>query len=163
MDAALRLVSGIHELRPQLQQFFDERIEVRQDEIVVRIAHIRGLQEQGSAARSAGGFGILPFVTDYERMIEVQVPFEAGLDKQARLGFAAGAIVRGIVRANVDIVQREGPAEEIMHPVELAAGLITAREAGLVGGDDQNEASVFEQAQVPLAVGLEHELLHGKR
>ena len=130
---------------------------------MVSIADIWRLEQEGSAARCAGGFGILPFIADDEGMVQVEVPFEAGFDEQARLGFATGAIVRGVVRANHDVVERKGFAQEIMHAVKLAAGLVAAGQAGLVGGCDQDKTGLLEPLQVEPALGLEDEFLHGER
>src|SRR5260370_30209903 len=77
-------------------------------------------------------------------MIEVQVPLEGRFNEQARLGFATRAMIAFVVRADQDVIQWKSAAQQIMHPVEVAARLITAGKSGLVGRDDEHEPDRLE-------------------
>src|SRR5436189_240019 len=73
-------------------------------------------------------------------MVERQVPLESRFDEQARPWFAAGAVVALVVRADHDVIEGKGAAQNLVHPIQVAPGLVTAREAGLVGGGDEDES-----------------------
>src|SRR6266853_4463059 len=81
-------------------------------------------------------------------MIEVQVPLEGRFYEQARLGLATRAMVALVVRADQDVIQWKSAAQQIMHPVEVAARLITAGKSGLVGRDDEHEPGRLEFFQL---------------
>ena len=59
----------------------------------------------------------------------------------------AGAAIGLVVRADQDVIERQLASQQIVHAVQLAAGLIAARQAGLVGRGDQQETSGLELAQ----------------
>src|SRR6185295_9120668 len=101
-------------------------------------------EEERSTTSDTRGFGVLPFVTDDEGVIEVEMPFETGFDYQTWFGFATRATIGLVVWANENVVERESLAKQVVHAVQFAAGLITARQAGLVSGGDQHEAGGFE-------------------
>jgi hypothetical protein len=48
------------------------------------------------------------------------------------------------VRADEDVIKRQGAAEQFVHAIQLATGLVATRQAGLVGGDDEAETFGFE-------------------
>ena len=97
-------------------------------------------EQQRSAAGDAGGFGILPLVADDEGVIQIEMPFEPGFDQQAGFGFATGATIGLIVRADQDIIQSKSFAQQVVHPIQFAAGLVAALQAGLVGRCNQHQA-----------------------
>jgi hypothetical protein len=75
------------------------------------------------------------------------MPFEGGLDQQPGLGFAARTAIGFIMGANEEIIERQGAAQQIVHPFQLATGLIPARQARLVGGGNEHETPGLEFAQ----------------
>ena len=83
-------------------------------------------KEQRSATCNARGFGVLPFVTDDEGVIEVEMPFETGFDYQTRFGFATRATIGLVVWANENVVERESLAQQVVHAVQFAAVQIAA-------------------------------------
>src|SRR5258706_7353366 len=89
------------------------------------------LDQQRSASGCAGRFRVLPFVADYVGVIQAQLPFEGGFDEQAGPRFAAWTMVCFVVRAEHDVIERKGAAEQIVHSVQFPAGLGTAREGRL--------------------------------
>ena len=126
------------------------------------VADPGGRNEQGSAAGGACGFGVLPFIADDEGAIEIELPFESGFDEQAGFGLAAGAAVGFVVGAGEEIVEREQPAQLIVHAVHFAAVLIAARDAGLIGGGDEDKAGGFKFAQQRSDFFFDVELLQGQ-
>src|SRR5262249_12142712 len=116
-----------------------------------------------SATRRASGFSVLPLVADDEGMVQVQMPFEGGLDEQAGTRFAAGAMVRFVVRANEEVIHRKSAPQQVVHAVQLAAGLIATGETGLIRSDNEQKAGGFEFAQSRFGPGLHPKFLKGQR
>lgn len=104
-----------------VEEFFDGEVEIGDEEVAMDAADPGGLDHDGGATGAAGGFGILPFVADDEGAVEVDVPFEAGFLDEAGLGFAAGAAIGFVMRADEDVIDGQGIAEELVHAVQLSA------------------------------------------
>ena len=104
-----------------------------------------------------GRLGIMPLVADHERAIQFEPPFETRLENQAGLGFATGAVVAFVVRTDEHIIQRQLALQKIVHTIQRLAGLITARQPGLVRGGDDDETRRLQPAQ-----GLRRRLVHMK-
>src|SRR5439155_5210768 len=62
----------------EAQNLFHDGSQVGQHEIAVCRPHPRRVNEQRGTAGAPGRFSVLPLVTDHERAIQVQVPFEGG-------------------------------------------------------------------------------------
>lgn len=126
------------------EDFFGNGGQAGEDEIMGTGTDPGGFEEHGGATDGAGGFGVLPFITDDEGMFEVNMPFEGGFGEQAGLGLAAGAAVGFVMGADEDVIERKAAAEEIVHAVEFTAGDGAVGKAGLVGGGDEDEAGGLE-------------------
>src|SRR6185369_17704786 len=79
---------------------------IRQHKIVVPLANPRGPHQERSAAGLMSRLRVLPLVADHIRSIEIDVPFESRFQQQAILGFATRAMVRLVMGANQDVIQR---------------------------------------------------------
>ena len=85
-----------------------------------------GLEQERGAARDSRSFGILPFVADDKRMIEVQMPFESGLDEESRFGLAAGATIVLVMRTNQQVVQGKEFSQALVYSIQFATRLVAA-------------------------------------
>jgi hypothetical protein len=68
-----------------------------------------------------------------------------------------------VVRADHEIVEGKTPAENVVHAVELATGLVSAGEPRLIGGDDQDKAGFLEHAQGWFGLLLNTKFLQSER
>jgi len=88
----------------EFEDFCDGGFEIGEEEIAMDFAGPGRFEKKRGGAGDAGGFGVLPFVADDEGMIEIKVPFEARLDEETGLGFAAGTAIIFVVRTNENVV-----------------------------------------------------------
>lgn len=153
-----RLAGGAQE-----ENLVNDGGQVRQNEVVVDVANPGRLDEEGGATSGARGFGVRPLVANDEGTVQAQLPFEGRLDEQAGFGFAAGASVGFIMRADEDVIERKGAAQQVVHPVQLAAGLIATRQAGLIGGGDEQEAGCLQLFQQRESLLVQMEFLQRQR
>ena len=77
--------------------------------------------------------------------------------------WGASAMIALVVRANHDVVQRKSPAQQIVHPIQLAPGLIPPRQPRLVCRDDQHKTRFLQRAHMRLPLRPHDELLHRER
>jgi hypothetical protein len=131
----------------QLKDFVGDSGEVREDEIVVDGADPGRFKEERSATYASGRFGILPFVANDKGPIHIELPFEPRFGKQTRLRFPAGTTIRFIMRADENVIDRQGAPEEIVHAIHFTAEQVTAGDSRLVGGDDDGEPGSLELFQ----------------
>src|SRR6266699_101914 len=141
------LVLGYFDVLFETEDFFHDTAEIREYEIMMNLPHPRRFEEQRGAAGGSGRFGILPLIADDKGVVQVQVPLESRLDEQSRPRLAAGTMIVLVVRAHHDVVQRKGPAQDVMHAVQFATGLIASGEFGLIVGGNQDKAGRFQLAE----------------
>src|ERR1700733_9161456 len=102
---------GLHGHSPaipaQLENFFNNRRKIGQKEIAMDISNPGRLKEQGRAAGNSSSFGVLPFVADDERVVEIEMPFETRFRQQTGFRFSAGAAIGLVVRAEKQVVERQ--------------------------------------------------------
>src|SRR5258707_467640 len=103
-----------------------------------------GVQKERRAACHLRGSRVLPLVADNKRMVEIKMPFESRFDQQSGFRFAAWATIGLVVRANQHVIQGETFAQGVVHSIQLAAGLIAARNSRLIRRGDENKSSGLE-------------------
>ena len=64
----------------QTEDFLDNCRKAGEDKVAMDGADPVRFEEKRSATRDARSFGVLPFVADDERVIEVEMPFETCFD-----------------------------------------------------------------------------------
>src|SRR6186713_998806 len=90
------------------------------------------------------------------------MPFESGLDEQAGAGLAARTMIGLVMRANHDVVDGKTAADDVVHPIEFAAGLVATGQARLVRGHNEDKSRLLELGQGVFGILLDLELLQGE-
>jgi hypothetical protein len=90
------------------------------------------------------GFDVAPSVPDTDALDEVEVQPRGGVKHHSGPRLAARAVVDVVMCADHDLVHRQPPAQCVMHPVDLVAGLLTPGNVWLVGHDNQSEAQASQ-------------------
>ena len=105
---------------------------------------IPAVDESNTAARSPSGFHVSPAVADHEARLELDLPRGRRLDEETRLRLPAVTSVRVIVRADPDVVERNGTAQAAVVPLEGLSGQGSSSDLGLVRDDDEEKAGGSE-------------------
>lgn len=146
-----------------LQDLAGRFLKIGENEIVVAVSVPWGAEEKRRCACHVCRLGVLPLVAHDKRAFEIEMPFEAGFDEQAGFGLAAWTAVCFVVGADQDVVKWQPLFQEGMHQVHVAARLIAARNAGLVGRADEDEACLAQLAQREQRFAVEVKFVHGER
>ena len=97
-------------------------------------------------------------MADDEGLAEGEMPFEARLVEESRARLAARAVILLLVRADENVVERKGGAENFVHPIQVTARKIAARNLRLIRGGDEHEVGGLEPFQCELRVVVEPEI-----
>src|SRR5439155_5031859 len=101
---------------------------------------VASIHEHRTAPGTPRRLHITPAVADEKAGAEVEPPPIRGGQQHARLWFAAVAAVSVVVKADRDVVQRQGLTQLAVHLVHGVGGESAARDVGLVRDHDQDEA-----------------------
>ena len=140
------------------QDFVHRRIEVTHDQIMMSAPEPRRLDEHRGTANNVRRRGILPAMADDEGLAEGEMPLEARLVEESRARLAARAVILLLVRADENVVERKGGAENFVHPIQVTARKIAARNLRLVCGGDEHEVGGLEPFQCEFRVVVEPEI-----
>jgi hypothetical protein len=147
----------------EVENFADGRGQVWEQEITMDRAYPGRFNQKGRTARDARRFGVLPFIADDKRMIQIEVPFETGFDEETGLGLAARAVIGFVMRANEDVIEGKNFAEAIVHPIEIASRLISARQTRLIGRGNEQQSCGLQFLQQRYGVLVDFEIFERQR
>jgi hypothetical protein len=105
------------------------------------------IEKDRSAAGCPAGVDISPAISHKERTGEVDTIPLLCLDYQPGRGLAALAAVAVVVRADEEVVEREGLPHDVVHRLNRAQRLRTASDVRLIGDDEQQESEFLQASE----------------
>jgi hypothetical protein len=149
-------------LRVELDDLLDGGRDIVDEEIVMIVANPGGFDEDRGAAGDLGGLGVLPFVRNDKRLVQIERPFEGGLHEQSGLGFAAG-VGFVVVGADENVIDRNFAPEDGVHEVEFVSGQKSLGNSGLVGCNDEEKSRAPERSQQITDLFVDTKLFESER
>ena len=122
---------------------------------------IRGVNQQGGAARLPAGLDVPPAVPHHERIPKGKFQLLGGLFQQAGLGLSAGTTVGIVVIAGVDVGEPQLPTQPIMERLDSLPGDEAPLDLRLIGHHDQLQPGLAQEPDRLWDAGKDLELRHG--
>jgi len=122
-------------------------VEVCDDQVGVRKRaplRVVALDQYDSATRTPARLHIPPTIPNHHALLEVDVPLAGSVDEQTRQRLTAAALIRVVVRADPNIVERQPPAQLVIDRLDALSRLPAASNIGLIADDHQQEARLVQ-------------------
>jgi hypothetical protein len=100
------------------------------------------VDEDGHHAGPLAGLDITPSVSDTDALRKIEIQPRSGVENHSRPRLATRAVIDIVVRADYDLIERQLPAQYVMHTVDLIASLLAPSDIWLVGYNNQRESQV---------------------
>src|SRR5580700_4936942 len=105
------------------------------------------IDQNGLATRGVAGIDVAPAISHEVAPREINIVLALGLQQESGLGLAASAMVRIIMIADEDGVDRQRSREPLMDGFDGLTRLRAARNIRLVGNDEESESVCLQVDQ----------------